>query len=92
MVNRFLLFVVKVPEIEAYVAAKYPEGSYERKAFERLKALVPDMEFFAEKLVEADSVRVALYPDERQRLRKVALALQDAGAILQETNFDVEFF
>jgi hypothetical protein len=91
LVDTLLLLVVHVPKIDAYASKTYSVGSYERKAFEKLKAAVPEMDTLAHRLVEADNGGVKLRADEGQRLRNVVATINNALAVMQEAGIDVEF-
>ena len=91
MVDLLLLYVVHAPELHAHMVNTYPEGSYERKAFEKLSALVPDMNDLAHALLEADRFGVELTAVENQCLREVVSAIRDNRAIMQEAGIDVKF-
>ena len=91
MVNRLLLLVVHVPEIQAHMMKRYPAGSYERKAFEKLSAFVPDMDALAHRFLEVGTFGGELTADERQLFGDIVSAMQDAKAVMDEAGIDVQF-
>ena len=91
MADLLVLFVEKVPEIEAHIAKTYSAGSSERKAFEKINALVPDMDALLHRLVEVDAFGGVLTADEKRSLRNIGVAIKDAEAIMQEAGIAIEF-
>lgn len=86
--GRFEKLVDILPRIEAEVAAKYPEGSYERKALVRFKEAAPDFRYIAKRIRDVNGQTALLPQHDKETLHAVALALQDARALIQETDFD----
>ena len=90
VMKRFDRFAEVVPLIEERLRLTYPDGSYERVAFERMKAMVPLVRHLRKRLTELDGDSALLEPSEKQQLHRLATTLVDARALLQETDFDTQ--
>jgi hypothetical protein len=88
VLGRFEKLVDILPRIEAEVVARYPEGSYERKALARFKEVAPDFRYITKRIREVNGQTALLPQRDKEKLHTVALALQDARALIQETDFD----
>lgn len=89
ILDRFAKLAATLPQLDEAVRRKYAEGSYERIAFDKLKAMVPRLEHIRKRLTEVRDTS-KLTSEERATIQELASGLKNARAILQETDFDAQ--
>lgn len=75
-----------LPSLTVAARRKYPEGSYERIAFEKLLLLVPKLEELRQRFL-ASGGSMTFTPEDRELVKEIATGMMDARAIIQETDF-----
>lgn len=78
-----------LPLMDEAVRKKYPDGSYERIAFQKLKDVAPKLQRIRERMATERDTR-KLTAEERATIHEVAVTLQNVQAMLQEIDFNID--
>jgi len=79
---RFNRILEHLPELTVRVRERYPDGSYERAAFERFNAVIPELRSISSRMLKTSDFRLS--QEEQARFSNMLATYADFCAILKE--------